>query len=100
MRGQEQQQLRQREIRWAGYEIRQVFCSPQPRGFTASKNMKMVVFNCLFDDDKELSDPIDRSPVRSGFRFLMTFIIGVNCNMRVTNVTLDYSTRKNANTYI
>ena len=32
-------------------------------------NIKLLVFDCLFDDDKELSDPIDRSPVRSGSRF-------------------------------
>ena len=51
--------------------------------------MKLLVFDCLFDDDKELSDPMDRSSVRSGSRFLMTFIIGVKSYMRVTNVTLD-----------
>ena len=52
-------------------------------------NTELLVFDCLFDDDKELSDPIDRSPVRSGSRFLMTFIIGVKSYMRVTIVTLD-----------
>ena len=51
--------------------------------------MKLLVFDCLFDDDKELSDPMDRSSVKSGSRFLMTFIIGVESYMRVTNVTLD-----------
>ena len=52
-------------------------------------NTKLLVFDCLFDGDKELSYSIDRSPVISGFRFLMTFIIGVKSYMRVTNVTLD-----------
>ena len=45
--------------------------------------MKLLVFDCLFDDDKELSDPIDRSPV------FMTLLIGVKSYMRVTNITLD-----------
>ena len=52
-------------------------------------NTELLVFDCLFDDDKELSDPIDRSPVRNRSRFLMTFIIGVKSYMRVTIVTLD-----------
>ena len=51
--------------------------------------MKLLVFDCLFDDDKELSDPMDRSSIRSGSRFFNDFIIGVKSYMRVTNVTLD-----------
>ena len=49
-----------------GYEFRQMFSSPQPRHQT---NTRLVVFDCLLDRDKELSDPIDRSPIRSGSSF-------------------------------
>ena len=45
--------------------------------------MKLVVFDCLFDDDKEQSDPIDKSPLEAG-PVLMTFIIEVKSYMRVT----------------
>ena len=55
MRGQEQQRQRK-----TGYKFRQVFCSPQPH----LTNMKLVVFDCLFDDNKELSDP--RVPLEAG----------------------------------
>ena len=44
-------------------------------------NTKLLVFDSFFDDDKELSDPINRS---AGSLFLMTFIIGVKSYMRVT----------------
>ena len=52
-------------------------------------NIKRLSFDFLFDTDNKQSDPIDRRPVRSESRFLMTFIIGVKSYMRVTNVTLD-----------
>ena len=52
-------------------------------------NIKRLTFDFLFDTDNKQSDPIDRRPVRSESRFLMTFIIGVKSYMRVTNVTLD-----------
>ena len=52
-----------------GYEFRQMFCSPQPRGFMTYNKHETARFRLLVRDDKELSDPIDRSPVRSGSRF-------------------------------
>ena len=52
-------------------------------------NTKRLSFDSLFDTDNLLSHPIDRSPVRSGSRFVMIFTIGVKSYMRVTNVTLD-----------
>ena len=38
MRGQEEEQ---REIRGTGYGFRQVFCSPQPRGFVTSNKHEL-----------------------------------------------------------
>ena len=70
-----------------GYEFKQTFCSQQPRGFTTSNKRETARLDCLFNDDKELSYLIDKSPVISGSRFLMTFIIGVKSYMRVINVT-------------
>ena len=74
-----------------GYEFKQTFYSLQPRGFMTSNKHETARFDFLFDDDKKLSDPIDRSPVRSQSLYLMTFIIGVKSYMRVTNVTLNPS---------
>ena len=51
-------------------------------------NTKLLVVAFLYDGDSKVSHPLDRSLVRSGSLFLMTFIIGVKSYMRV-NVTLD-----------
>ena len=48
-------------------------------------NTKLLVVAFLYDDDNKVSHPLVRSLVRSGSRFLMTFIIGV----KASNVTLD-----------
>ena len=50
-------------------------------GTSLVKCYKLLAFDCLFDDDKELSDPIDTVPLEVG-----AFIIGVKSCMRVTNV--------------
>ena len=87
MRGQEQEE--EREIRGTGYEFQKLFCSLQPRGLVPSNKQKLLVVAFLYDDDNKVSHPLVGSLVRSGSRFLMTFIIGVKSYMRVTNVTLD-----------
>ena len=95
MHGQEQEQEEEeeeeREIRGTGYGFRKLFCSLQPRGFVTS-NTKLLVVAFLYEDDNKVSHPLVGSRVRSGSRFLMTFIIGVKSYMRVTNVTLDNET--------
>ena len=68
MRGQEQEEEEEGEIRGTGYEFRKLFCSLQPRGFVTS-NTKLLVVAFLYDDDNKVSHPLVGSLVRSGSRF-------------------------------
>ena len=88
MRGQEEEE--EREIRGTGYEFRKLFCSLHHAFCDIKKNTKLLVVAFLYDGDSKVSHPLVGSLVRSGSRFIMTFLIGVKSYMRVTNVTLDY----------